>query len=270
MSALRVNLNVLREQEAAAVRYLVTRLPAWCTPDQLTGLSVLGAIIAAVSLVCCRQSSWFVLAVIFGLGVNWFGDSLDGALARIRKNERPRIGYLIDRGADVASFSVIIIGFGLSPYLSLLSALLLLLVYFVHTIYSLLRNVIDRIQLVGLGGIGATEGRLLVGAWAAFVELVGRDLVQTRIFGFLLLDIFYVALFIVAILNFIVRIIVDIRRISELEARRSRDATASGAENVVPILRSEASRSNSRRYGVAEDRKGRFVLGPSKKSLLPL
>ena len=184
----RVNRSVLRQQEAAAVNYLVVRLPDWCTPDHLTGLSLAGALIAAASLVCCWLSAWFLAPLIVGLALNWYGDSLDGALARLRKVERPRVGYLLDRGADVMSFTAMILGLGLSPYFTLFSAMLLLLIYYAHTIYILLRNVIDRIHVIGLVGIGATEGRVLIGAWAVVAHLAGPGAVQTRAGGFVLLD----------------------------------------------------------------------------------
>jgi phosphatidylglycerophosphate synthase len=228
MGALRVNRNVLRQQEATAVNFFVERLPAWCTPDQLTALSAAGAMLAGIALICCWISGWFVLPAILGLFLNWYGDSLDGALARLRKIERPRIGYLLDRGADVASFTAMILGLGLSPYFTVFSALMLLLVYYAHTIYILLRNVIDRIHVIGLVGIGATEGRMLIGAWAAFAELVGRDIVATRVGGVLLIDLAYGALFAAALAMFIVR----------LMTRR-----ASGAVGiVVPLARGESPR----------------------------
>jgi len=268
MGALRVNRNVLRQQEAAAVGYFVARLPAWCTPDQLTALSIAGAFVAGLSLICCWASGWFVLAVLIGLALNWFGDSLDGALARVKNNERPRIGYLLDRGADLVSLTAIIIGLGLSPYLSLFSALMLLLVYYAHTIYILLRNVIDGIHVIGLIGIGATEGRILIGAWAAFAQLAGPDIALARIGGILLLDIFYGALFAGALAMFVVSLLADIRRIESAEAGRK----AGAGENIVPIARPEAPRPRAGR-GQGEDglaERGGFAPIASRNTPVPL
>ena len=269
MGALRVNRNVLRQREAAAVRYFVKRLPAGCTPDQLTALSVAGAFVSGLSLVFCWISGWFVLPVIVGLCLNWYGDSLDGALARLQKQERPRIGYLLDRGADMMSFTVVILGLGLSPYLSIFSALMLLLVYYAHTIYILMRNVIDGIHVIGLVGIGATEGRALIGAWVAFAQLAGPDITMARTWNVLLLDVFCGALFAGALLMFVVRLSADVRRIEGLEARRAIGA----AGNVVPLARGETSRPRSGAWGTAQEStldRGGFAASSSRNTPSPL
>jgi archaetidylinositol phosphate synthase len=210
---LRIKRNLLRRQEASAINYFVQRAPSGCTPDLLTALSVGGAIVAGLSLARCRLSGWFVLPALAGLFLNWFGDSLDGALARFRRQERPRVGYLVDRGADVVCFAAIIIGLGFSPYLTLLSALMLFLVYLLHTVYALLRNVVDGVHVIGLGGVGATEGRILVGAWACFAQLAGPDVAMIRVHDILLLDVFYAGLLASALAMFVLRLLSDVRRI---------------------------------------------------------
>jgi len=262
MGALRVNRSLLRQQEAAAVRFFLARLPIWCTPDQLTGLSVAGAATSGVCLICCRLSGWFVIGVAAGLFCNWFGDSLDGALARLQKIERPRIGYLLDRGADIVSMTAIILGLGLSPYMSVFAATMLLLVYYAHTIYILMRNVIDGIHVIGLVGIGATEGRILVGAWAIFAQLVGPDVALVRSGNVLLLDVFYGGLFALAIGTFVVRLLSDLRRLEGAEARRASRA----AENVVPLVRGEAARPRAGKSPLA-DRSGFAPVSPANTSV---
>ena len=262
MGVFRINRSLLRQQESAAVRYIVKRVPNGCTPDQLTGLAVAGASIAGLSLVCCWLSGWFVVPVALGLFLNWFGDSLDGAVARFRKVERPRIGFLLDRGSDVISFTIVILGLGLSPYLSLFSALMLLLVYFAHTIYVLLRNVIDGIHVIGLGGIGATEGRILIGAWAIFAQFVGPNIALMRIDNILVLDAFYSLLFVSAIVTFAVRLIADVRRIEGYDAkRRSADIPREG--NVVSLALGETPRPRS------AGRDQREELAAAKRGFIP-
>ena len=219
---------------------------------------------AGVSLICCRLSGWFVIGVVAGLFCNWFGDSLDGALARLQKIERPRIGYLLDRGADIVSMTAIILGLGLSPYLSVFAATMLLLVYYAHTIYILLRNVVDGIHVIGLVGIGATEGRVLVGAWAMFAQWAGPDVALARSGNVLLLDVFYGGLFAVAMVTFVVRLLSDLRRLEGAEARRASRAP----ENVVPLVRIEAARSRSG-GNLKSERKG-FAPVSSSKTTVPI
>jgi archaetidylinositol phosphate synthase len=213
MGALRLKRNLLRQREALAIGYFVRRLPAGCAPDQLTALSVGGAIVAGLSLMGCRLSGWFVLPALAGLFLNWFGDSLDGALARFRQLERPHAGYMIDRGADIVSFTAIIIGLGLSPYFTLLSALMLLLVYLLHTVYALLRNVVDGVHVLGLGGVGATEGRILVGAWAFFAQFAGPAIAMFRFDNIVLPDVFNTGLLAGAVAMFVFRLLGNVRRI---------------------------------------------------------
>ena len=243
MRAFRLKQNFLRERETAAVSYFVARLSARRTPDQLTAFSIIGAYLAAVALVACNFSGWFVVPACAGLAINWYGDSLDGALARARHMERPLAGFIVDRGADVFSFTAMIVGFGFSPYFSPNSGMLLLLVYFTYTIYNLILSVIDGVQIIGLGGIGATEGRILIGVWAIFVQLAGAQNILFHVGGILGLDIFFGLLFAAAMLIFAVRLVADIHRIeARAEERRSGDKLDG---NVVSITAALGARAHS-------------------------
>lgn len=166
---------MLSRPEQRCIAYLVRRVPDAVTPDVLTATAAAGAAISAASLIGCSQSRWFLATFAVGLALHWLGDSLDGALARLRRCERPRAGLLIDRGCDVLSFCLIILGLGLSPYLQLAPALMLLAAYLVQSIYGLLRTIAFDRQAIGLGGVGATEGRLLLGLWVALAQLAGLD-----------------------------------------------------------------------------------------------
>jgi archaetidylinositol phosphate synthase len=128
--------------EAKAVNYLVGRIPARIGPDHLTFLAFAGAVLSGASLVGCQFSEWFLLPFGLGLAMNWFGDSLDGALARHRAIERERAGFLIDRGCDVLCFAVVILGLGQSQQ-----------------------------ALIGFGGVGATEGKLFVVFWVLAMSI---------------------------------------------------------------------------------------------------
>ena len=93
----RSNEGLLQPLERPALLWIVQRMPNWVTPNFLTGIGFLGACLAAGSYVLSRWQPAFLWISSFGLIVNWFGDSLDGSLARFRKIERPRYGFFLDQ-----------------------------------------------------------------------------------------------------------------------------------------------------------------------------
>src|SRR5262245_47516629 len=91
---------VLTRFERWALPRLAAALPRFVVPDHLTGIGVLGStLIAAGYILSTRNPHWLWLSNA-GLVINWFGDSLDGTLARVRKIERPRYGFYLDRLTD--------------------------------------------------------------------------------------------------------------------------------------------------------------------------
>jgi phosphatidylglycerophosphate synthase len=159
---------------------MAKRMPAAVNSDHLTALGVLGALGAgAAYYMTNRDPAWFWLASAM-LVVNWFGDSLDGTVARVRKIERPRFGFYLDHAVD--AFATVVIGaaVGLSPWVSFDVALVLVIAYLVLSINVYLEaQVFKRFQL-SYGLLGPTEARILLilvntalavvvprGAWSA-------------------------------------------------------------------------------------------------------
>lgn len=148
--------------ERRLLRAIAARLPAWVTSDQLTVLGVLAATGAGVAYALAgREAAWLWIASAL-LVVNWFGDSLDGTLARVRHSERPRYGYYLDHAVDAYSTAVIGIGLGLSPYVSLGMALGLVVVYLVLSINIYLESAVFGAFRLGYGRFGPTEIRLML------------------------------------------------------------------------------------------------------------
>jgi archaetidylinositol phosphate synthase len=86
------------------------RLPAFVTSDHLSALALIGMASAGVSFAAMRISKWGALGVVVFLTVNWFGDSLDGTLARVRNEQRPRYGCYVDHVIDVAGIVLLLGG----------------------------------------------------------------------------------------------------------------------------------------------------------------
>jgi len=111
----RVNHGLLTPLERPALAWLSERMPAWVSPDLLTALGFLGSLVIFAGYVLTSIDVRFMWLASFGLVINWFGDSLDGTLARFRKIERPRYGYFIDHAVDSVAEALVFIGLGFLP-----------------------------------------------------------------------------------------------------------------------------------------------------------
>jgi phosphatidylglycerophosphate synthase len=168
----RKNTSFLALVERRALQALVRRIPEYVTSLHLSAVGFAGACLAAAGLVGSRFSRLSVLFVVLGLVINWFGDSLDGTLARYRQQERPRFGFLVDHTLDLFSFIILIVAFGLSPFLSLISAFVVLLCYLLFSAYTYIRAAANHVHQMSYIGVGATEFRLLMAAWSADLKSI--------------------------------------------------------------------------------------------------
>ncbi len=185
----RVNSSFLAEQERRVLQWLVTQLPGYVTPNHLTVVGLIGGVLTAAGFGACHVSNYFLIVAIFGLFLNWFGDSLDGTLARARKIERPHFGYFIDHSSDLIAQTFIMIGLGISPYFTLSSAFFALSMYLLISSYTYLKVMILRTHHLSYGGMGATELRILIACWALFAAWVGPGLIAARILNYLMIDV---------------------------------------------------------------------------------
>ncbi|MEX1998171.1 MAG: CDP-alcohol phosphatidyltransferase family protein [Gemmatimonadales bacterium] len=153
---------LLAGPERRLLRGIAARLPAWIVPDHLTVIGVLGACGTALGYwLSGRNPAWLWLASAM-LVVNWFGDSMDGTTARVRKIERPKYGYYLDHMVDGIVTAAIGIGIGLSPFVRLDVALILVVVYLVLSINLYLEAEVFGVFEMGYGVFGPTEVRLLI------------------------------------------------------------------------------------------------------------
>jgi archaetidylinositol phosphate synthase len=125
----RVNDILLGSLERPTLKWLAAHMPAWVTPDTCTMVGVLGSLGVAASYILTMYDRNFLWLASLGFIVNWLGDSLDGTLARYRRIERPIYGFFVDHTIDVFSVSVIVLGLGLTPYVSFNVACLMLIAY---------------------------------------------------------------------------------------------------------------------------------------------
>jgi archaetidylinositol phosphate synthase len=158
----RIQENFLAKHERRLLNWLCPRLPAWMTPDVLTGLGFGGSLISALGYVMSNGSREWLWLAVAGYFINWFGDSLDGSVARFRKIERPNFGYFIDHSTDALGTVILLGSIGLSPYARLDVMLIVLITYLLLSIHAFLAaKVVDEFRLSYVGA-GPTELRLLL------------------------------------------------------------------------------------------------------------
>ena len=141
---------------------LAASLPEWVVPDHLTVLGLLASTAIAASYLLSNRDPRWLWAANLALIINWFGDSLDGNLARYRKIERPRYGYYLDHLTDAYSTLAVGLGLGLSPYMLLSVGLSISIVYLVMSINVYLETHAFGEFSFGYGKLGPTEARIIL------------------------------------------------------------------------------------------------------------
>lgn len=137
--------------------WIAGRLPRWVNSDHLTGLGFLAMAGAGI----CYWRGWLA-AVCVLLVVNWFGDSLDGTLARVRDEQRPRYGFYVDHVLDSIGSVFLFGGLAVSGYMNEWLALGVLVVYLLLSIESFLTTyTLGRFHM-SFAAFGPTELRLLL------------------------------------------------------------------------------------------------------------
>jgi phosphatidylglycerophosphate synthase len=183
-SHLRVNNGMLQPLERPALQWLASHMPERVRPDLLTAIGFAGSCLAAVGYLLARWEPAFLWLASAGLAINWFGDSLDGTLARFRKIERHRYGFFLDQNIDAFEQLLVAIGIGLSGYIRPDLAMLTLAVYFMMSILGLSRALVLNIFSMTYIGVGLTELRVafvILNAFMFFFPPHGFSLVNLRL-----------------------------------------------------------------------------------------
>ncbi|ANU08290.1 CDP-alcohol phosphatidyltransferase family protein [Paraurantiacibacter namhicola] len=171
----RIQQTPFTKAERRLLDWLCERMPAWVTPDKLTLLAALAAIGIGLCFAFSGQHPWLLWLSIALFGVHWFGDSLDGSIARYRRMERPNYGFFIDHSSDMMAGFVILGGLGLSPYVRIEIALLALAGYFLLAIHTFLLAKVTGEFHLSHGGLGPTEIRMIFIALTLGIIFGGPD-----------------------------------------------------------------------------------------------
>ena len=158
----RAHASFLAAAEKRTLIWIAERLPPWVNSDHLTALGFIALLGAGACYWWSTTNPPMLIAVIVLLAINWFGDSLDGTLARVRNNQRPRYGFYIDHILDALGMSALMGGLILSGYISPAIAAAFLIVYLLLSIEIYLATYsIGKFQL-SHWNFGPTELRILL------------------------------------------------------------------------------------------------------------
>lgn len=160
--AVRIQTSVLNAAEKKVLVWLAERQPKWMTSDILTYIGTLGAVIIAAGYILSARNINFLWLSSLGFFINWYGDSLDGTLARVRKMQRPIYGYYIDHTVDAINEVMIFVGVGLSGLMHLDIALLALVMYFLITINVSINAHLKKEFKLTYAKMGPTEFRIIM------------------------------------------------------------------------------------------------------------
>lgn len=158
----RINQALTASIEKRALQWMAARLPRWVTSDQLTILGLIAQLGAGLSYALSRYHRCALLVAILCLALNWFGDSMDGTLARVRCQLRPRYGFYVDHMVDIFGSVALMCGLGCSGFLHWQTAIAMLIAFLLLSSESYLATyTLSEFQL-SQGIFGPTEIRILL------------------------------------------------------------------------------------------------------------
>ena len=162
VDAVRIQTSVLNALEKKVLVWLAQRQPKWVTSDMLTYIGVFGAVVIAAGYILASRNINFLWLSSLGFIINWYGDSLDGTLARVRNTQRPIYGYYLDHTVDAINEVMIFVGVGLSGLVHLEIALLALVMYLLMTINVSINAHLKKEFKLTYASMGPTEFRIIM------------------------------------------------------------------------------------------------------------
>ena len=208
----RVQANIVSRHERRFLDWACASMPRGVTSDHLTVLGVFGAIMVLAGYVASRWDPRFLGLSAVGYVVHWFGDSLDGSLARHRNVTRPRYGYFLDHSVDAVCILLMIGGMGLTTYVRMDVALFVVMGYFALSIHVFLKNHVTGTFQLSFMALGPTELRMVFVAITLWMliggpsNIVGGTLVSDHDIALLVMGGVFMALFTISTTSMIMEL----------------------------------------------------------------
>src|SRR2546427_5416003 len=169
MEHIREHRSLLADAERRLLIAIARRLPPWINSDHLTLVGLLSMPLAAVAFANIPAAPWSAAAFVLALAANWFGDSLDGTLARVRNQQRPRYGYYVDHVIDLVGTAALFAGVAVSGLMHPSIAIAVVAAYLLVAAESYLTTHAAGVFRVSFAGFGPTELRILLAVGAIVV-----------------------------------------------------------------------------------------------------
>ena len=225
--ATRVQTSILNALEKKILVKMAEKMPSRVTSDMLSAIGFLGSVLIAAGYILTDVSIHFLWLASFGFVVNWFGDSLDGTLARVRNCQRPLYGYYLDHMLDCFNELLMFVGAGMSVLMDLRIALLLLVAYLIMTVnVSINAHLRSEFKLT-YAKLGPTEFRIIiiiVNSLFALIRPLREFSVAFSVCGrpaeLMALDMVGLAIFFILAAMFTVTFIKDLRIYSDLDPKK--------------------------------------------------
>ncbi len=160
----RENRGLLATGEKRILIWLADRMPRSITSDHLTLLGFAGMLVSALGFLAAARDIHTLWVAVAGLFINWFGDSLDGTLARVRNAQRPRYGYYTDHVLDLVGTVALVCGMAGSGFMTPLISFGLLTAYLAVMAEVFLSTHVQRVFRMSFLFFGPTELRILLAA----------------------------------------------------------------------------------------------------------
>lgn len=177
----RIQTSILNALEKKALVWLAERQPKWMTSDILTFIGTFGAIVIGAGYYLSNYNIAFLWLSSLGFLINWYGDSLDGTLARVRKQQRPVYGYYLDHTMDAINELFMFVGAGLSPFFDLKLTLVAFALYLMLSLNVSINAHLKSEFRLTYAKLGPTEFRIIVIAINAFLFFMWDNICDTVI-----------------------------------------------------------------------------------------
>ena len=160
--AKRIQESFLNGAEKKALKWLAERQPSWVTSDLLTTVGFIGSVMMCAGYILSSVNINWLWFCSLGYVINWYGDSLDGTLARVRNQQRPIYGFYLDHTMDAVNEVLMFMGAGLSTLMHLPIAMFALVIYLLLTINVTINTHLKGEFKLTYAKFGPTELRLLM------------------------------------------------------------------------------------------------------------
>lgn len=225
--SVRIQTSILNAAEKKLLVWIAARLPRRMTSNHLTFIGMFGALVVAVGYaLSVRDIQWLWLAS-FGFVINWFGDSLDGSVARVRGEQRPVYGFFLDHNIDCINEMMMFVGVGLSPLMNMDITLVVLALYLMLSVSVYIDAHLKNEFKLTYGGLGPTEFRIiviLVNTCFIFIRPLREFLWTPEVFGrvwaFTVMDIVGIVIALILAVFYTVNLIQDARYYAKADPRK--------------------------------------------------